>query len=207
VDAWVRDLETVVDAAGLERFPLLGISQGGAVAVAYAARNPERVTHLVLLGAFAQGAHRRAVTQEERDRVNARIEIVRVGWGRPEPHYRQVFVSRFLPDGTQEEWRQFDELQRRSSSADNAWRFVRAFADIDVSHLAPLVTAPTLIACARHEPDDKFEQSRVLASLIPGSRLVSLDSCNHLLPERDPAWPRFLQELEAFVAADTPVSS
>jgi pimeloyl-ACP methyl ester carboxylesterase/DNA-binding winged helix-turn-helix (wHTH) protein len=200
-EAWVRDLEAVVDAAGLDRFPLLGISQGGPVAVAYAVRHPERVTCLVLLGSFAVGRRKRAMTQDERDLVDARIEIIRLGWGRPEPQYRQVFVSRFLPEGTQEEWREFDELQRRSTSAANAWRFVREFADIDITDLAPLVTVPTLIACARREPDNVFEQSRVLASLIPGSRLVPLDSCNHLLPERDPAWPAFLAELETFLAS------
>jgi pimeloyl-ACP methyl ester carboxylesterase len=122
-DAWVRDLETVVDAAGLDRFPLLGISQGGAVAIAYAVRYPERVTRLVLLGAFAQGRRRRAATAEARALADARVEIVRVGWGQADPQYRQIFVSRFLPDGTKDEWREFDELQRRSTSPENAWRF------------------------------------------------------------------------------------
>ena len=200
--AWVNDLETVVDAAGFDRFPLLGISQGGPVAIAYAARRPERVTRLVLLGSFAQGRRARAKTPEARALAEARIEIVRVGWGQPDPQYRQIFVSRFLPEGTQEEWREFDQLQRRSTSAENAWRFQQEFSSIDVVDLARKVTVPTLIACARREPEGVFEQSRLLASLIPDSRLVPLDSPNHLLPERDPAWPVFLAELEAFLAAD-----
>jgi pimeloyl-ACP methyl ester carboxylesterase len=198
----VRDLETVVDAAGLDRFPLLGISQGGPVAVAYAVRHPERVTHLVVLGAFARGRLRRATTQGERELEEARSEIVRLGWGRPDPLYRQIFAARFLPEGTQEEWREFDEPQRCSTSPENAWRFVRQFADIDITDIAPRVSAPTLVACARDEPDNVFDQSRELASLIPGSALLPLDSCNHLLPERDPAWPRFLAALDAFLAAD-----
>jgi pimeloyl-ACP methyl ester carboxylesterase/DNA-binding winged helix-turn-helix (wHTH) protein len=198
-DAWVRDLETVVDAAGLDRFPLLGISQGGAVAIAYAVRHPERVSSLVLLGSFAEGRRKRASTPEERAYVEARIELVRSAWARPDPHYRQIFVGRFLPEGTQEEWRQFDELQRRSASADNAWRFMQIFADIDVADLAAQVSAPTLVACARREPEGMFEQSRLLAALIPGSRFAPLDSCNHLLPERDPAWQQFLHELDAFL--------
>lgn len=111
-------------------------------------------------------------------------------------------MSRFLPEGTQEEWRAFDELQRRSTSPENAWRFLDEFADIDVSDLARQVTVPTLIMGARREPDNVFEQSRVLAGLIPGSRLVSLDSANHLLPERDPAWSRFLAELDAFLLGE-----
>ena len=201
-DAWVRDLGAVADAAGLDRFPLLGISQGGPVAVAYAVRNPERVSRLILLGSFAQGRRKRATTSDELELAEAVIEMTRVAWARPDPQYRHMFVSRFLPEGTQEEWHAFDELQRRSTSAENAWRFLQEFADIDITALAPRVSVPTLIACARREPGNVFEQSRLLASLIPGSRLLPLDSCNHLLPERDPAWLQFLAELDAFLALE-----
>jgi len=198
---WVEDLETVVDAAGLDRFPLLGISQGGPVAIAYAVRHPERVSHLLLLGSYAQGRRKRAKAQEEVELIDALIDLVRLGWGRADPTYRQMFVARFLPEGTQEQWRAFDELQRRTTSAANAWRFIDEFANIDVLDLAPRVTAPTLILCARREPDNNFQASRMLAGLIPGSRLVPLDSANHLLPEQDPAWPRFLAELDAFLGS------
>jgi pimeloyl-ACP methyl ester carboxylesterase/DNA-binding winged helix-turn-helix (wHTH) protein len=203
-EAWVRDLETVVDASGLDRFPLLGISQGGPVAIAYAVRHPERVTHLVLLGSFARGRRKRAVSPEERELVDARIAVTRLGWGRSDPQYRQMFVSRFLPEGTQEEWREFDELQRRSTSPENAWRFLQEIAEIDITDLVAKVAAPTLIACARREPDNVYEESRRMAALIPSSRLVPLESCNHLLPERDPAWQQFLTELDAFLAVDAP---
>jgi len=196
---WVDDLEAVVDAAGLDRFPLLGISQGGPVAIAYAVRHPERVTHLVLLGSFAQGRRKSARTPDELALADAHIEIVRLGWGRPDPTYRQIFVARFLPEATQEQWRSFDELQQRSTSPDNAWRFVGEFADIDVTNLASKLTVPTLIMCSRREPGNRFEQSRLLAALIPNSRLVPLDSSNHLLPERDPAWKHFLAEIDRFL--------
>jgi len=198
-DDWVDDLEAVVDAAGLDRFPLLGISQGGPVAIAYAVRHPERVTHLVLLGSFAQGRRKSARTPDELALAEAHIEIVRLGWGRPDPTYRQIFVARFLPEATQEQWRSFDELQQRSTSPDNAWRFVGEFADIDVTNLASKLTVPTLIMCSRREPGNRFEQSRLLAALIPNSRLVPLDSSNHLLPERDPAWKHFLAEIDRFL--------
>lgn len=198
-DDWVDDLEAVVDAAGLDQFPLLGISQGGPVAIAYAARHPERVTHLVLLGSYAQGRRKGARTSNELALAEARVEIVRLGWGHPDPTYRQLFISRFLPEATQEQWRSFDELQRRSTSADNAWRFVDEFGNIDVTSLAPKLAVPTLIMCSRREPDNRFEQSRLLATLIPDSRLIPLDSSNHLLPERDPAWKHFLAELDRFL--------
>ena len=198
-DDWVDDLEAVVDATGLDRFSLLGISQGGPVAIAYAVRHPERVSHLVLLGAFAQGRRKSARTPDELDLAEAHIEIVRLGWGRPDPMYRQIFAARFLPEATQEQWRSFDELQRRSTSPENAWRFVDEFANIDVTSLAPQLTVPTLIMCSRREPDNRFEQSRLLAAQIPNSRLVPLDSSNHLLPERDPAWQHFLAEIDGFL--------
>ncbi len=198
-DDWVDDLEAVVDVAGLDRFPLLGISQGGPVAIAYAVRHPERVTRLVLLGAYAQGRRKRAQSADELALAEARIEIVRLGWGRPDPTYRQIFVARFLPEATQEQWRSFDELQRRSTSPENAQRFMDEFANIDVTDLAPKLTVPTLIMCSRREPDNVFEQSRLLAALIPNSRLVPLDSSNHLLPEHDPAWKHFLAEIDRFL--------
>lgn len=198
-DDWVDDLEAVIDAAGLNRFPLLGISQGGPVAIAYAVRHPRRVTHLVLLGSYAQGRRKRARTSDEFDLAEARVDIVRLGWGRPDPTYRQIFTSRFLPEATQEQWRSFDELQRRSTSPGNAWRFVDEFANIDITNLAPKLIVPTLIMCSRREPDNNFEQSRLLAALIPKSRLVPLDSSNHLLPERDPAWKHFLAEIDRFL--------
>ena len=106
---------------------------------------------------------------------------------------------RAVGEATQEQWRSFDELQQRSTSADNAWRFVDEFANIDVTDLAPRLTMPTLILCSRREPDNRFEQSRLLAALIPKSRLVPLDSSNHLLPERDPAWQHFLAEIDRFL--------
>ena len=203
---WVDDLEAVVDAAGLDRFPLLGISQGGPVAIAYAVRHPERVTRLVLHSSFAQGRRKSARTPGDLALADARVQMVRLGWGRPDPTYRQMFVARFLPEATQEQWRSFDELQRRSTSPDNAWRFVDAFASIDVTDLAPKLTVPTLIMGSRREPENRFEQSRLLAALIPNSRLVPLDSANHLLPERDPAWKHFLAEIDRFLDGPSAIS-
>jgi len=199
-EEWVDDLESVVDAVGLDRFPLLGISQGGPVAIAYAVRHPERVSHLVVFGSYVQGLRKRAKSPDALELVEAHIDVIRLGWGRPDRTYRQIIVSNFLPEGTQEEWRVFDELQRRTTSPENAWRFVNEFADIDVTDLAPRVTVPTLVIGGRRDRVGPFDQSRLMAGLIPGSRLVPLDTPNHLLPERDPAWPKFLAELDAFLA-------
>jgi pimeloyl-ACP methyl ester carboxylesterase len=200
VDAWVRDLETVVDSIGLDRFALLGISQGGAVAVEYAARHPDRVGRLVLYGAYLHGPLRRAHTAEERRAALLLSELAELGWGTADPAFRQVFTARFMPEGTHEQWQAFNELQRRSTSARNAGKFVRAFGRIDVAETAARVHAPTLVLHARHDLLPPLGQGRQMAALIPNSRFVSLESRNHLLLEHEPAWAQFLDEVERLLA-------
>lgn len=201
LEAWVRDLEAVVDTLGLERFPLLGISQGGAVAVTYAVRHPERVSHLILYGAYAEGWRRREDPAEQAER-EALQTLMRRGWGRDNPAYRQLFTSLFLPGGTPEQASWFNELQRISTSPDNAVRFQQTFGDIDVGDLLPRVTAPTLVLHARHDGRIPFEQGRFLASHIPGSRFVELESQNHLILEPEPAWADFVREVRAFLGVE-----
>jgi len=201
-DAWVDDLELVVDTLELERFPLLGISQGGAVAVAYAVRHPERVSHLVLSGAYPRGRLVRAVTDDERREAALNIELARVGWQRDDAAFRQVFTSQFLPDGTPELWEAFNELQRHSTTADNAVRFLEVFARIDVTNLAPQVRCPTLILHSRGDLRVPLSAARELAGLIPGSRLVPLPSRNHILTADEPAWPVFLAEVDRFLGVE-----
>ena len=199
-EAWISDLESVVDAAGLERFPLLGISQGGAVAIAYAARHPERVSHLVVYGSYAQGRLARASSEEEVRMHRLQVDLARNGWGLDDPSFRQVFTAQFMPEGTRELWDAFNELQRQTTSAENAARVLDIAGSIDVVDLAPRVQAPTLVLHARNDHRPPFSQGRLLASLIPDSRFVALDSKNHILLGDEPAWPVFLAEVEAFLA-------
>lgn len=199
LESWVRDLEAVVDAAGLDRFPLLGLSQGGAIAIAYAHRHPERVSHLVLYGAFARGWLMRGRGQKGIDEAMLACKLVEMGWGTPNRAFRQVFASQFLPDASLELINAFDELQRQSSSARDASRIMQVLMQIDVTGPARAITCPTLIIHATKDQVVAFEEGRVLASLIPGARLVPLESRNHILLETELAWPRFLEEIEAFL--------
>lgn len=199
-DDWVADLESVVEALGLERFPLLGVSQGGAVAVAYAARHPDRVSKLVLCSAYARGRAVRAVGDEEKRAAALDLELARVGWGRDDPVFREVFAAQFRPDGTRADWAAFDQLQRRTTSPENAVRFLEEFARIDVRDQARDVRCPALIMHSRDDHRVPMRFGEELAALIPDSQLVALSSNNHLLTAAEPAWQVFLDELNTFLA-------
>lgn len=201
LDAWVRDLETVVDAAGLERFPLLGISQGGPIAIAYAIRHPERVSRLILYGSYGSGYNKRKLSAAQLAEWRILVDLVRVGWGRETPAFRQVFSALFLPDASAEYLRAFDQLQRESASPENAANMMAAFGDLDVRDVAPLLRIPTLVLHRRDDLRIPFEEGRRLAAMIPDAHLVTLEGRNHLLLEGEPAFEQFLSEVDAFLAA------
>jgi pimeloyl-ACP methyl ester carboxylesterase/tRNA A-37 threonylcarbamoyl transferase component Bud32 len=202
-DAWVADLETVVDTLGLERFPLLGISQGGSVAITYAVRHPERVSHLILYGAYGQGWAHRGLSGESLAEYEAHLTLMGQGWGRDNPAYRQLFTSLFMPGATPDQAQWFNELQRVSTSPENAVRFLREFGKIDVIDLLPRVSVPALVLHARGDARVPFEMGRELATGIPDCRFVSLDSPNHLILEHEPAWATFLNEVRRFLGVET----
>jgi len=199
-ETFVGDLETVVDAAGAERFALLGISQGCAISIAYAVRHPERVTHLILFGGYAIGWAKRARSAAEKEQDAAMLTLMRLGWGQENPAFRQLFTSQFIPGGTKEQTDWFNELQRISTSPEDAVRNLLANGDTDVSALLGQVAVPTLVMHARDDARVPFDQGRRLAAGIPGARFVPLPSVNHLILENEPAFPRFLQEIRAFVS-------
>jgi pimeloyl-ACP methyl ester carboxylesterase/DNA-binding CsgD family transcriptional regulator len=202
LDAWVADLEAVVDAAGLERFALLGISSGGPIVIAYAARHPERVSYLVLYGAFGRGRLRRSA--EARDEAELLVSLIRVGWGQANPAYRRAFTTLFVPGATPKQMDWFDELQRVSTTPETAARIRRARDDLDVTALASRVAVPTLVLHARGDAFVPFAEGRLLATLMPNVRFVPLEGRNHILLADEPAWPVFLAELHAFLGRPEP---
>jgi pimeloyl-ACP methyl ester carboxylesterase/DNA-binding CsgD family transcriptional regulator len=200
-EAWVSDLETVVDALGIQSFPLVGISQGASVAIAYAVRHPERVSHLILHGGYARGWLRRELSPPQRKEAEMMIDLAQIGWGKENPAFRQFFTTQFIPDGTPEQHRWFNELERVSTSPQNAVQFFRIFNQIDVTDLAPRVRCPALVLHPDRDARVPFDEGRLVASLIPGARFVPLASRNHILLEHEPAWKRWLDEVRAFLPA------
>lgn len=199
LESLVSDLEAVVDAVGIERFPLLALSQGCAVSVEYAARHPERVSKLILIGGYACGWRTRADPEVIRQ-TEAMLVLVRMGWGQDNPAFRQMFTSLFMPDAPAENQTWFNELQRITTSPENAAGLLSAVGNVDVRDRLREIRAPTLVLHARGDLRVPFRAGRELAGAIPGARFVSLDTANHLLPECDPAWPRLMSEINAFLA-------
>jgi len=199
LDAWVLDLEAVVNAMELKRFPLLGISQGASIAVEYAARHPEKVSRLILYGGYLRGRLQRNLTPEQLEELDVMLQLIKIGWGKEHPAFRQVFSMLFLPEGTAEQLHAFNELQRISTTPEIAARIVGGFQSIDVRERARQITQPTLVLHARDDLRIPFEEGRLMAAAIPHARLVTLESRNHILLEGEPAWDRFLAEVNGFL--------
>jgi pimeloyl-ACP methyl ester carboxylesterase len=188
----VIDLETVADAAGLERFALMGLSMGGPVSVAYAVKHPERLSHLILYGTFARFL--RSDTE-----VEAFATLMMQHWGQNNPAFRQMWTTMTMPEATLEEQHWFNELQRLTTSAENAVRIMRAIHAMDVMDLLGSIRVPTLVLHARDDGTIPLEAARNMAARIPGARFVQLESSNHMLLEHDPSSRRFKKELFAFL--------
>jgi pimeloyl-ACP methyl ester carboxylesterase/DNA-binding winged helix-turn-helix (wHTH) protein len=200
-DSMVDDLEAVVDAAGLRRFALLGVSQGCAISIAYAVRHPERVSQLVLYGGFARGLAKRA-EKGAIEQFQALATLIELGWGNSNPAFRQVFTSQFVPGGTLEQIQWFNDLQRFSTSPQNAKKIFEVTANMDVTDLLPRVRVPTLVLHCRHDARVPFESGRAMAAAIPGARFVALEGQNHVILETDPGRARFLEEVGYFLESD-----
>ena len=198
LEAFVRDLESVVDATGLDRFPLLGMSQGCAVSIAYAVRHPERVSHLVLYGGFARGRRKRG-SQQDIAGGDAIVTLIRQGWGQDNPAFRQLLTSLFMPGATPEQMQSFNDMQRITTSPENAARLRQSVDEIDVTDLLASVNIPTLVLHARNDAMQPFDEGRRLAMGIRGARFVALESRNHMILQNDPVWSRFFDEIENFL--------
>jgi pimeloyl-ACP methyl ester carboxylesterase/DNA-binding CsgD family transcriptional regulator len=206
LERWVEDLEAVVAAAEpQEPFALLGISQGGPICVAYAVRHPERVSHLVLYGAYARGVFRRDDADRE-SFYRAMIDLVRLEWGSDNPTFRQVFTSRFIPGGTDEQLGWFNDLCRKTLKPEIAARLLESRATLDVTTLLGAVRTPTLVLHARGDVVAPIAEGHILAAGIPNSQVVELDSQNHILLAHEPAWDRFCEAVLEFTGVSVPAS-
>jgi pimeloyl-ACP methyl ester carboxylesterase len=199
LDLWVDDLERVVDAVGQDRFVLLGVSQGGPVAVEYACRHPDRVAGLVLWGAYGRGMKIRGDATEVA-RADVQVDLARVAWEADNASFRQVFAEQFVPGASEEQRAWFSDLLRETTNATNAPQLEAAFHRLDITSRAREVQVPTLVMHATNDAAIPFEEGRRLAGLIPGATFVAIESANHILLESEPGWNMFLDRIRSFAA-------
>jgi pimeloyl-ACP methyl ester carboxylesterase len=197
--AWVHDLETVVDASGVEKFALMGISQGGPVAITYAVRHPERVSHLILCNSYARGWNHRGYSEKIEAR-RALKTLVRLGWGRSDPAFLQMFTNAFIPENATVEHQQwFNDLQRMSATGQNAAQIMEVCDEMEVCELLSSVAVPTIVFHSDRDRIVPVQEGRILAAEIPNARFVPLPTANHIFLEGEPAWGKFLEELGTFL--------
>jgi DNA-binding winged helix-turn-helix (wHTH) protein/pimeloyl-ACP methyl ester carboxylesterase len=199
---FLDDLETVADSLELERFALLGISGGAAASIAYAVRHPHRVSKLVLYGGYAQGRNKRGSPQEVEEE-RAFLTMARSGWGDDRSVFMRAFVSFWLPSGSPEQIKWLTDLQQVSHSQENSLKLRMAVDDIDIVDLLPKVTVPAIVFHCIRDALVPFDQGRRLAASIPNAKFVALDSENHALLSDEPAWAKFVDEMEAFLADES----
>ena len=202
-DTLVGDLEAVVDEAGLEKFDLFAMSQGGSVAIAYTARHPERVSRLIIYGGYVRGQYYRNLNPEQFQAVDVKRKLLELSWGTENPAYRQVFTTFLIPEGTPEQFTWFNNLQLVSTSPGNAVKLAQTFDKMDVRESAKKIKAPTLVLQAKDDATVTFEIGRETATYIPGACFVILESNNHVLLSTEPAWPHFWSEFYHFLGIET----
>jgi pimeloyl-ACP methyl ester carboxylesterase/DNA-binding CsgD family transcriptional regulator len=198
-ESWIADIEAVVEAAGFDRFALLGTCWGGPIAITYAARHAERVDNLVLYGTYSRGRFKRIDSPHEIEKARVLLDLTQLGWGRENHAFAQVWASAFQPGGTIEHLRSWCDLQRVSTSAETAVALQRVSWEIDVRATAALVSCPTLVVHAERDAVVPLEEGRILASMIAGAHFLQIDSDNHMLLPQEPAWLRFLSEVRGFL--------
>jgi pimeloyl-ACP methyl ester carboxylesterase/DNA-binding CsgD family transcriptional regulator len=203
-ELWIRDIEAVIDAAGYDKFCMLGTCQGGPIAIEYAARHPERVSQLVLYGTYARGLLMRPEIPLQAEKAQVLRDMLNLGWGLDSHAFMQVWATLFQPGGGIEHLRSWSEHQRCSTSAENAAGLYQTTFEIDVQESARRVRCPTLVINVEHDALVPLEEGRRLANLIRGARFATLDSINHMLLPEEPAWQQMVREVEVFLDETAP---
>jgi len=206
LERYAEDFAAVVEAAGFDRFDVVGITGGSDVAVVHAARNPGQVERMLLYAGHARGRLARSIAPEQREETELLLKLIEVGWGQDNPLFRQLFTYQFMPDGSPEQLRSFNELMRHSASSSAAARLLRGIFNCAVDEDAGRVQCPTLVVHARHDLRIPFEQGRALAALIPGARFLPIDSRNNMLLEGEPGWAVFARAFGEFLAPAAPAA-
>lgn len=199
-ELWLKDLEAVVNDLHLQRFSLIGISQGVSTAIRYAVKHPDKVTHLILYGGYAVGRlHRESEGHYSPEMLEAMCTLTLEGWGSDNESYRELFASQYVPSANREIIRFLNNVEKVSATPEMAAKYLRAIADIDLRSLLPDVKVPTLVLHCRGDRATPFNYGRELAAGITGAKFVPMEGDNHLFLEDEPAQKTFFEEVPRFL--------
>lgn len=198
-ESWVRDFNVLVDTLELNHFSVVGICQGGPIAIEFAARQPGRVSNLVLYGTYSRGRNRRSTVPLEPEKAKVMLEMMQLGWAQEDHSFMRAFATQFQPEGSIEHLRSWCELQRVAASAANAVQLTRVMFDIDVQESAARVTCPTLVAHSDRDAAVPVEEGRLLAQTIPHAQFLQLNSANHFMLAEEPAWQTLVEAMHGFL--------
>jgi class 3 adenylate cyclase/pimeloyl-ACP methyl ester carboxylesterase len=196
-ERFVDDLECIFDAAQVEQAPIIALSQGGAIASAFAARSPARVSAIVMIGAFVQGRTKRP---SKRELAQALRAMMAAGWNDEYPSLRDLVANVLMPTASEEERRQVAEDMRRIISPQNVARFREAVDNIDITALLGDVACPCLVLHCSGDRMQPVEQGRAFAAGLPNARFIAYDSPNHTPVESDPVWPLMERDILSFLS-------
>jgi DNA-binding winged helix-turn-helix (wHTH) protein len=201
LDAFEQDCQAAAASMGLDRYAVFGLSTPGtAIAVAHAAAHPDRVSKLILHGGFSQGRKRRNCTKDA-EISDALLALLRHGWGDWHSPFMRMFVSRYLPNGSPEQFEAIEELQRMTTSSDFAAKLWTMWNEIDLVDLLPRVKAPTLVLHSRSNDISPLSEGCRIAAAIPNASLIVLETNNHVPAPGEPAWIEFKQAIDGFLAS------
>lgn len=198
VETWTEDLDAVIAAVGVATFTLLGMLNGGPVAIEYSVRHPERVEALVLYGTFVLGRERRGNARSQTEGQALRT-LMELSWDEENAAIRQLWSARFIPGASQDQLKWFNDLQRTAAGAEAVSESLDICHHIDVTARARQVQAPTLVMHSRNDAMVPLEAGYQVASTIPGAQFLLLESDNHILLEEEPSWGVFLSAVDEFL--------
>ncbi len=178
----------------------MAISQGCAIAAAFATRAPERVSAIVMIGGFPVGRGKRK-SKKDQERAQAMRAMMAAGWDDDYPSLRDLIAEHIIPVASREDRRRYAVDMREMISPENLGRYREVIDNIDVTDLLPKVQAPCLVLHCKGDRMQPIEQGRRMAAGIPNARFIAYDSNNHDITENDPCWPLAEREIHAFLEA------
>ncbi len=199
IDLFVDDLSAVADAAQLEKFDLYGMAQGALTAIAYAARNPDRVRRVVLQSSYARGWMLRKEPQEI-ERRKATLTLATSGWKQNNQALIQMFLGLYLPEANEAQARWYEKFLQSMMVHPGTRELQEVLGHADVAALAEQVQAPTLIIHPRGEMIIPLAAGREVATRIPDAHFLMLDSSSHVIVQGDSAWDRVRTAIDDFLS-------